>query len=330
MGHKKTEDGSPIYARPQWRFRQKPLLRVDDGSEVMNIDGGPSGTAVIVWNGTGAGDTGGDWTRTGKGAENAAAAKSGTNGLNTQLTTVGDVSRFDNGSMIDVDGTYNSLVFWMKPKAVPEGSEVRIFWDDSSNDQVGDAVKLSDYVDNFDIDVWQHVVIPIADFNLTGNAQKLLFRYTLVDDQQWHFDDIELYPSGGPYRFRVSGSTDYTCHMKRLILSFAEDTSAWTKDYFLSISGGLANGLILRYRDLAAKDVLWTMNLRDNLTLFSRLELLHKVSYASNVEQYTMVLEPIPAAVPLTSDLVVEAVVQDNLSSLNALRAFAQCGAEEL
>lgn len=330
MGHKKTDDGSPIYAKPQWRFRQKPLLRVDDGSEVMNIDGGLSGTAVIVWNGTGAGDTGGDWTRTGKGAENAAAAKSGTNGLNTQTTSVGDVSRFDNGSMVDIDGTYNSLSFWMNPKAVPEGAEVRVFWDDSSNDQVGDAVKLSSYVDNFDIDVWQHVVIPIADFNLTGNAQKLLFRYTLVANQQWHFDDIELYPSGGPYRFRVSGSEQYTCHMKRLILSFVEDTSAWTKDYFLSISGGLTNGLILRYRDLAAKDVLWTMNLRDNLTLFSRLELLHKVAYASSVEQYTMILEPIPAVVPLTPDLVVEAVVQDDLSSLNALRAFAQCGAEEI
>ena len=324
-----TADGSPIFARPQWRFRQKPLLRTDDGSEIMNIDGGPSGTALIIWNGTGPGDTGGDWTHTGVGAENVAAKYSGTKGLNTQLTTAGDVSRFDNGSMINIKDNYQSLAFWMRPKAVPEGSEVRVLWRDSSNDQIGDFVKMSNYVDNFDIDVWQRVVIPINDFNLTGNVQKLTFRYMQVDNQRWNFDDIELYPSGGPYRFRVSGTANTTCHLRRLILSFAEDTSSWTKDYFLSISGGLTSGFILRYRDLDAKDVLWRMNIRDNFTLFSKLELLHRVAYSSSVEQYTMILEPHPAAVPLTDNLVVEAVVQDNLSSLNSLRAFAQCGAEE-
>jgi hypothetical protein len=117
--------------------------------------------------------------------------------------------------------------------------------------------------------------------------------------------------------------------MKRLILTFVEDTSSWTSGYFASISGGLTNGLILRYRDLDANEVLWRINIKDNLTLFSKLELLNKVSYASSVEQYTMILEPHPASVPLTDKLVVEAVVQDDLSSLNALRAFVQCGAEE-
>jgi hypothetical protein len=72
------------------------------------------------------------------------------------------------------------------------------------------------------------------------------------------------------------------------------------------------------------------MNIRDNLTMFTRLEMLHRVAYASSVEQYTMILEPHPAAVPLTEDLVIEAVIQDDLSGLTALRAFVQCGAEEL
>lgn len=329
MGFKKSSDGSPIYSTPQWQFGQIPLTRDDIGTELMNINGTTSGTAVIVWNGTGGGDTGGDWTRTGIGAENAAAAKSGTNGLNTQLTTTGDTCVFDNGSMIDVNGNYQALQFWLRPKETPTGSQFRIFWRDSSNDRVGDAVKITDYVDNLDIDVWQLVTIPIADFGLDGNVQKLVFRFVLVDDQRYNFDDIELYPSGGPYRFQALAPANTTYHVKKIALVFTVDTSSWTKDYFLSISGGLSKGLIIRHRDLSIPEVLWAINIKDNFTMFSRLDSCHSVPYASSINQYKMVLSPEPASVKITSTLAIEAVVRDDLSTLNALRAFVQYGEEE-
>lgn len=323
-----TADGSPIAARPQWQFSQLPLTRQDDGTELMNINGTASGTAVIIWNGTGGGDTGGDWTRTGIGAENAAAAKSGTNGLNTQLTSVGDTCVFDNGSMIDVNGTYTALQFWLRPKATPTRSQFRIFWRDSSNDQVGDPVKITDYVDNLDIDVWQLVTIPIADFGLTGNVQKLVFRFVLVANQRYNFDDIELYPSGGPYRFQALGAANEVCHVKTIVLSATVDTTSWTKDHFLSISGGLDKGLIIRHRDLSTPEVLWSVNIMDNLTLFSRMDVRNEVDYASSIKQYKLIMMPEPASVKLTDSLAIEAVVRDDLSGLNALRAFVQCGKE--
>jgi len=328
MGYKQSADGSPIHARPQWQFGQIPLTRQDDGTELININGTTSGTAVIIWNGTGPGDTGGDWTRTGIGAENAAAAKSGTNGLNTTLTTIGDTSVWDNGSMIDVAGTYQSLQFWMRPKATPTGSQMRIFWRDSSNDQVGNSVKLTDYVDNLDIDVWQLVTIPIADFGMSSNAQKLVFRYVLVDDQRYNFDDIELYPSGGPYRFQALAPANTVYHVKEFVLTFVADTSSWTKDHFITISGGLAKGLIIRYRNITDSEVYWAVNLQNNLALFSRLDECHKVGYASNIEQYKMCLIPSPATVRITNELAVEVVVRDDLSGLNAVRAFVQYGEE--
>lgn len=323
-----SADGSPIYSRPQWQFGQIPLTRQDDGTELMNINGAASGTVTVIWNGTGGGDTGGDWTRTGTGSENAAASKSGTNGLNTQLTTAGDVCRFDNGSMIDVAGSYQTLQFWFRPKATPTGSQIFIFWDDSSNNQVGNGVRITRYVDNLDIDVWQLVSIPIADFNLTGNVQKLLFRFTHVDDQRYNFDDIELYPSGGPYRFQAVAPANTVYHVKEIILGFAVDTSSWTKDYFLSISGGLNSGLIIRHRDLVNEEVFWSVNIRDNLTLFNRLDARCEVQYASNISHYKMVLVPEPATVKITSDLAIEGVVRDDLSTLNALRMFVQYGEE--
>lgn len=328
MGYEKTAGGTRIIATPEWDFGQLPLTRIDDGTELLNIDGTSSGTAVIVWNGTGGSDTGGDWTRTGKGAENAAAAKTGTNGLNTQTTSIGDASIFNNGSMIDVDGTYQSLQFWLKPKAVPVGSEVRIFWRDSSDAQIGEAVKLSDYVDNLDLEVWQQVSIPIADFGLTGNVQKLVFRYVLVASQQYHIDDIELYPSGGPHIFRAAAPAGETYHVKELLLSLVVDATSWTKDHFLTISGGLSKGLLIRQRDLSAEHVHWSINLTDNLTLFTRLCVCNQIDYASSIKQFLLKLNPEPAAVKITDDLVIEAVIRDDLSGLNALRSYVQFGAE--
>lgn len=329
MGHKKTVDGSPIYAGPQWQFSQLPFTRQDDGTELMNINGTTSGTATIIWNGTGGGDTGGDWTRTGIGAENAAASKSGTNGLNTQLTSVGDTCVFDNGSMIDVAGSYQALQFWLRPKATPTGSQFRIFWRDNANAQVGTAVKISDYVDNLDIDVWQLVTIPIADFGLTGNVQKLVFRFVLVANQRYNFDDIELYPSGGPYRFQVIAPANTVYHVTEVILSFTVDTTSWTKDHFLSISGGLTKGLIIRHRDVTSEEVIWAINLMNNFALFNRLDAHHEISYASSIKQYKMILDQRDASVRVTSDLALEMVVRDDLSTLNEMRAYVQYGEEE-
>ncbi len=158
--------------------------------------------------------------------------------------------------------------------------------------------------------------------------QKLVFRYVLQDNQQYHIDDIELYPNGGPYIFRAVAPAGETYHVKEILLSLVVDTTSWTKDHFLTISGGLDKGLLIRQRDLSVEDVHWSVNLTDNLTMFTRLCVCNQIDYASSIKQFLLRLEPAPASVKITDDLAIEVLVRDNLSTLNALRAYVQYGGE--
>jgi hypothetical protein len=169
-------DGSHIVAERILRLGRDAFTRTDDNSELMSIDGRAAGAADVLWNGTGAEDTGGDWSRSGIGSESTESKKTGTNGLDTGVAALNDKSVFDYGSMFDLAGTYSTLEFWMQPKAYPVGSNFRVRWVDSNNDQVGGQCNVADYVPNMDVDVWQQVSIPIDDFNLGGNVQKLQLR----------------------------------------------------------------------------------------------------------------------------------------------------------
>ena len=197
MGFPKSPDGTPHSAPPNWLLGQSRFLRTDDGSAPMNIDGTPGGTSVVLWNGTGAGDTGGDWTAGDEGSETAGSMRSGTNGWDTGAATKDGYTSFDNGSELDIDGTYQTLQFWMNPQAYPNKSELQIEWRNAADGKIGSTLNIEDYVTDFDIGVWQQVSIPISDFGLTANVQKLRIVYGKEAGQQFYYDDMELLESGG-------------------------------------------------------------------------------------------------------------------------------------
>ena len=325
MGYQTTADGTQIVAGPEWVFGQLALSRIDDGTVAMNRDGSPS-TPTVLWNGTGGGDTGGDWSRSGVGSESTAAAYSGTNGLNTTITSEDDESIFDNGSMVDIAGTYTLLQFWIRAKKFPTGSEPLIFWRNSADATVGLQLKLTNYVEDFDDD-WQRIAIPISDFGLGANAQKLVFKYTETAGQRYFIDDIEIYSEGGPYIFQAKAPVGAVYHLKDMILTFAEENGTWGSSGFASISGGLSRGLLLRQRALTTGEVAWQINLKRNLVMFGRLDVLNDVSYTDS-HQFTLALNPAPAVINVTDDQVVEAVLRDDLSSINAMRSYIRFGRE--
>lgn len=308
------------------------MTRTDNGSEQMNINGTISGTPTNVWDGTGAGDTGSDWTRSGVGSESTAAMKAGTNGLDTGTTSENDEVVFNKGSEIDVDGTYDTLQFWIQPKAYPTNSRLRVLWRNASDTLVGNGVLVHNYLSNMDLDVWQQVSIPIADFNLDANVQKLVLRCVNTSGQRYYLDSFEVLAIGtGPYRFRAAAPDAQTVyHVKEIALSLAEENGTWLVGDFSSISGGLANGLILRQRKISTSEILWAINMRDNLELFGRLDVRHDVEYGTGVHQFKLALVPAPAVVQVTNDVVIEAVVRDNLTSINGLRGFIQFGEEAI
>lgn len=327
-----SADGAPTWSKHQLELGREPFRRTDDGSEQMNINGIESGTPVIVWNGTGAGDSGGDWTRSGVGTETAESKHYGTYGLDTGVTVDGDASVFDNGSMTDVAGTYTSLVFWAQPKVFPPGSRPRVSWRDSSNNIVGSALRIDSYVSNMDINEWKQVQIPIEDFNLTGNVQKLVIRYQNSNGQRYWFDDFALVAAagGGPYNFRVSAPTGYIYHVERVAIVVSAADSGWSSTSFASIAGGLGRGLLIRFKRIGADiDPHWKINMQDNAEVFGQLQVINDVSFSNGNRQFVFALEPhLSSVVLIDDDDVIDIVVRDDLSNLQNMRAFLHFGVE--
>lgn len=330
---KRSLDGTPLVGSQSLTLGRESFTRIDDGSTLMNIDGRATGTPDNIWNGTGAGDTGADWTVTGIGSETAASKKSGTNGWDTGVAALNDKTVFNKGSMIDVDGTYSALEFWMQPKAYPSGSNLRIRWVDSSNNQVGGQANIGDYAVNMDVDVWQKISIPIDDFNLTGNVQKLQFRYCQAAGQDFWFDDIQVINStgAGPYKFRIAAPDANTVyHLSMAVLLIAAPASGWNLNAFGNISAGITNGLIFRHRRLSTSTTLSKFISKNNLQLFGQFHPQDDITFADDNMVVGLMVKPGKANVLITNDDVLEFVVRDDLQAITDMRAYCHYGIEVL
>ena len=330
MGFPKSSDGTPLAASPNWKLGQAKFLRTDDGSAPLNINGLAPGGSTIIWNGTGAGDTGGDWEHEAQGTEESYAMHSGTNGMDSGVRSAGQDTRFDYGSNQDIAGNYSTLEFWMMPKAFPAGSELRVLWRTSGGSNPGNVLSVEDYVTNMDLDVWQKVSIPIADFGLGADVAKLVFTYALKGGQQFYFDDIAILAAaaGGPYTFEVA-APDATkqYHISMLVLLISGASSGWTSTSFANISA-LTNGLLLRHRKKSTAEILWSLNSKDNVDLFGRFHPQDDITFGDGNLLVGFMLKPGKASVVVTDDEVIEIIVRDDLSGLGSARAFAHFGVE--
>lgn len=330
MGYKTTADGTEIIAAPERTLGQASFKRTDDGSEQMGINGTASGSTVVIWSGTG--DAGGDWTVTNQGVEDVAALHSGVMGLDSTLTTIGQTTQFDNGSEIDVVGTYSEISFWMQPKAYPTGSFLQALWKKSGGTTNGAVLNIVDYVTNFDLDVWQKVTIPIADFGLTEDVQKLQFKYASNGGQQFWFDDIEFTQAGGggPFTFQVAAPDALSkYHVSMLVLVISGPSAGWNNNTFANISS-LTNGLLLRGRKISTAETLWSLNSKDNVDLFGRFHPQDDIEFADGTLLLGFMLRPDKASIIITDDIVVEVVVRDDLSTLSGARGYVHYGVEDV
>lgn len=326
----RNEDGSSIVAARHLQLGQARFVRTDDGTAKMNIDGRALGTPVVVWNGTGGADTGGDWTVDGIGSEGPGAAHAGTNGWNTGLAALNDDTRFDSGADADVAGTYSELTFWMNPQAFPPGAKLKIQWQDAGNSVVGANLNVENYVVNMDLGVWQKVAIPIADFNLTADVAKVRLRYRQEAGQHHWFDDLELIPTGaGPYRFRVEAPDVQTrYHLTMMVLVLSAPSSGWNASAFANIAAGLDAGVLVRQRRKSTGETLWSINSKTNADLFGRFHPQDDITFADGDLLMGFMLKPGQASVVITDDDVLDVVIRDDLSALSACRAYAHYGVE--
>lgn len=326
-----ASDGSPIGADQRLTLGQARFVRTDDGSAAMNVNGLAAGADTVIWNGTGGGDTGGDWTPEAQGSETAGAMHSGTNGWDSGVRTAGQETRFDFGSNQDIAGSYDTLKFWMNPQAYPAGSDFRVFWRTAGGSNPGVKLSVENYVTNMDTGIWQQVEIPIADFNLGNDVAKIVFEYGAQGGQHFFLDDIEVTvtAAGGPYIFQVKApDTTEQYHLTMAVLILVAPSADWLQGSFANIAGGLANGLLLRARRLSDGEVFWSLNSADNLDLFGRFHPQDDVTFADGALMMGFMVKPGAASVVITTDTVLEFVVRDDLSTVSNIRAFAHYGVE--
>jgi hypothetical protein len=326
----RSGDGTLNVAQQILTLGQSPFLQVGDGSEQLNVNGLSAGSPVAAWNGTGIGDTGGDWTPSGQGSETAASMHSGTNGWDTGVTSGNNLTKFDSGADQDIVGTYDTLSFWMQPKAYPAGANLKIRWKTNGGGNAGGAeLSISDYVTDFDIDVYQQVTIPIADFGLTGDVDKIQFKFSSQGGQHFWFDDIELNTSAGagPYTYRVQAPAGEVWHVSMLVIMLSGPSADWDIGNFANISG-LTNGLLIRGRSLSTGEVSWALNSKDNLDLFGRFHPQDDIAFSDGTLLVGFMVKPGLASIVVSDDEVVEILVRDNLEGLAGARAFAHYGLE--
>jgi len=333
MGYNKTTDGNRIVALRELTLGQAKFLEAEDGYEEMAIDGTSHGASTVIWNGTGGSDTGGDWVSFKQGTETEDAKYSGTNGMDTEVRAIGQYTGFNNEENIDIDGAYDQISFWMKPKAYPNGSNLQVLWRTSGGTTKGNVLDISNYVSNLDLEVWQKVTIPIADFNLNSNqVAKFLFKFASKGGQHFYFDDIELKNNGadGPFIFRVTTDGYHNYNVGAVYLYLATGDSGWNSDAFGNITSGLENGLLIRQYNIETSQTLWSINLKNNRDLYGRMDSHNNVDFFDSEHIATFVLHPSPASIIVTENDVLDIVVRDDISSLNSLRAFVHYGAEEI
>lgn len=320
-----SSDGTPVVSKHQLNLGRSSFKRVDNGTEIMNVNGLPSGSAINLWNGSS--DAGTDWTHSGEGSESGSAANFGSVGLDTGNANNNNQTLFNNGSAIDINGLYNVVSFFIQPKTYNASSNLAIQWRDESNNLVGSSLDVENYTSNMDLDVWQKVSIPIADFALISNVQYLRFLYT-GPVQRHFFDDIQLTSSiGGPYFFRTSSPSGFIYHIEKAVLVISTPDSNWDSYSFANIPE-LLNGLLLRHYNINTQKVYGSFNVKTNLELFGQFNA--EVSNFSNGDVIACFsLDPdLSSVILIDDDDVLEFVVRDDLSSLSSLRAFIHYGVE--
>jgi hypothetical protein len=302
------------------------FLRTDIGTEQLNVNGLAPGGATVIWNGEGT-----FWTLEANGTAETYAAKNGTYGLDSGVRSAGQETRFDYGSNQDIAGLYQNVKFWMQPKAYPTGSQLKVLWRTAGGNNPGSTLLVQDYVPNMDLDVWQEVTIPIADFALGADVAKLVLIYGTKGGQQFYFDDFELVAAGagGPYTFRAEAPAGRRWHVGLLNLITSAGSTGWNSNAFANISGGLAQGLILRKKILSTSEVKWSFTFKNNVELFGQLVPSYDFTFGDGELMVNFSMKPDPASLVVTDDEVLEFLVRDNLSSLTNMRAYIHYGEEE-
>jgi len=156
-----------------------------DLTECVGGDTTSSGCTLVIWNGTGTHDSDGDWNRTGHGFEAEYAKYEGTYGLDATSFTNNEKIYFRDTNDNNVD-EYDFLSMYINLKEWPSAGEATISFED------GNSVLLSNYLKSLNLDSWQRILVPLADFGLTAPINLSVLTITSLASIGFYLDNVEF------------------------------------------------------------------------------------------------------------------------------------------
>ena len=150
--------------------------------------------ALILWNGTGLLDGGGDFIRTGHGDEESYAKYEGTNGLDATDFKNNKTIMFRDPDEANIDN-YDLLSMWINVKEWQSGKHVEVYFN------IGNKVNLDAYINTNLKNEWQRVLIPYSDLGLITPPINI-FDLTLksTGDIGFYLDNVELVVGTAVYK----------------------------------------------------------------------------------------------------------------------------------
>jgi hypothetical protein len=147
---------------------------------------------LVIWNGTGVDDIGGDWNRGGAGSEEVYAKYEGTYGLDASSLSKNGLIEFTRGPTVDIGG-YDLLAMWVNVVSWEAGKHIEAQFSGSGG-WMGNLVNLDAYINSNILNTWQRALIPFADLGLadTGSIDVNKLRLRATGNTGIYLDNVEV------------------------------------------------------------------------------------------------------------------------------------------
>jgi len=193
---------------------------------------------------------GGTWDFV-SGGDGTVVPNTGANCVDATGTVNNDVAQFDNGGDFDLSdyivlSGWIALTLW---DGLGTDKGISIYgWDTGSSTQVGDAVRIDDYVNTGIINTWQEFFIPLSDMNLSGETIDSI-RVSTVDvgagrPPAYFLDDMQFEGAGPgdvePALFTVEPDLETWFYVHKLTVSIADNISG-----IVTVGGNTENATMI-------------------------------------------------------------------------------------
>jgi len=252
----------------------------------------------------------------------------------------GDVCQIAKGSDQDLTN-YTALTMWINiNNNYASGDSVSVYgWDTSTSSIVGSKAYLENYCVRNEEDVWQQIIIPLDNMNLTGKTlDSIRFQYETKDGTATNFyiDDIQWEETGTPIKYTIKPDNGTWLYVEELTFLIANNIPGTLENATLpfiaydSILGlQLPSGVL--YQRKQNNKILFSTVLRNvgDFLQIAGTRITGSGSDGVNTWVTFSSINPVPFILKPELEDEVSFIVQDDMTSLLKFRSSAGCKVEQ-